>query len=473
MSHRDRQLGTASTTSAQELKQALCWLLSGISSTSVLFRKDCGWDASGLITAALLWAWSSEQTLGGRFDQSLRASSETGYGKTPPKTSYNAFMKLLVRWTDVLRTLLIPSLRARMEGCFSDVFQTAGFVVLAADGTKIGLPRTESNESCFSPRGTHKRQKKQNGRSGRKSKQRLKQRAIRKKADSPQCALTLLYHLETGLPWDWRHGASHTGERAQLGQMKSDLPANSLLVLDRGFGGYGFWQGLLKDNLSFVVRVGGNIRLLQKLGFVRESHQTIYLWPDKPASREQPPLVLRLVVVQGERHPWYLITSVRDPKRLSDSQIANFYRRRWGIEVFFRHFKQTFQRGKLRSHKAEHVRCELEWSLLGLWTMQLYARQQLQQTDSPGRLSIAKMRQAYARAITHALDRPRRRQSLVKLLQAAVIDDYQRRDKRSRGYPRKKYEPSSKPPQILQATQEQQRLAQSIKSIAKQKRLTA
>ncbi len=473
MLHRDEQRVTASATYAQELEQALSWLLAGISDTSVLFRKDCGWNVSGLIAAALVWAWSSERTLRDRLEQSLEVSAATGYGKAPSQTSYNAFLKLLVRWTDVLRSLLVQTLRGRMEQGFSDMFRIAGFFVLAVDGTKIGLPRTESNESRFSPRGTRKRQKKQNGRGRRKTQQMLKRRAIRKKADSPQCALTMLYHLGTRLPWNWQHGASHVNERAQLRQMKADLPADSLLVMDGGFVGYDFWRELLTDNLPFVVRVGGNIRLLKKLGFVRESHQTIYLWPDKNAKRKQPPLVLRLVVVHGARHPWYLVTSVRDPKRLSDSQIADLYRRRWGIEVFFRHFKQTFQRGKLRSHKAEHAQCELEWSLLGLWTMQLYAQHQLQEAGVTGTLSIAKMLRGFAEAITHAVDGTLPQQSLVQRLQAAVIDRYRRRDKRSRGYPRKKYEPRSKPPQIFYATKAQQRLAQNIPVNAKQKGLTA
>jgi IS4 transposase len=53
------------------------------------------------------------------------------------------------------------------------------------------------------------------------------------------------------------------------------------------------------------------------------------------------------------------VTSVRDAGRLSDRQVANSYRQRWGIELFFRHFQQTLGRSKLRSHKAEHSEWEL------------------------------------------------------------------------------------------------------------------
>jgi hypothetical protein len=75
MLHRDEQRVTASATYAQELEQALSWLLAGISDTSVLFRKDCGWNVSGLIAAALVWAWSNL----------LRFLLRPAMGKPPPR----------------------------------------------------------------------------------------------------------------------------------------------------------------------------------------------------------------------------------------------------------------------------------------------------------------------------------------------------------------------------------------------------
>ncbi|MCA9110536.1 MAG: hypothetical protein KDA52_11335, partial [Planctomycetaceae bacterium] len=48
-----------------------------------------------------------------------------------------------------------------------------------------------------------------------------------------------------------------------------------------------------------------------------------------------------------------------------------------GCRGFYRQFKQTFQRRKLRSHAAANARVELEWSLLGLWAILLYASDEL------------------------------------------------------------------------------------------------
>ncbi len=97
------------------------------------------------------------------------------------------------------------------------------------------------------------------------------------------------------------------------------------------------------------------------------------LWPDRAAKKRLPPLVLRLVVVDGGKHPVYLVTSVIDPRELSDAQAAEIYGRRWGIEVYYRHCKQTFERRKLRSQNPDNAMVELHWSLLGMWAMGLHS----------------------------------------------------------------------------------------------------
>jgi hypothetical protein len=256
--------------------------------------------------------------------------------------------------------------------------------------------------------------------------------------------------------------------------MLAQLPTNTLIVADCGFFGYEFWSELLASGRQFVIRVGGNVRLLKKLGAVSESNGTIYLWPNKMAKRKQPPLVLRLVEINDGRMPWYLVTSVRDPKRLSDRQVGDIYRRRWRIELFFRHFKQTFGRAKLRSHKAEHTECEAQWSLLGLWAMLLHAQIcRQQETGGAGHLSVARVLRAFAQAVDESKCRPEPGESLAEQLQAAQVDAYRRRNRTSRNYPRKKYESQAQPPRISNATRPQRQLARQLMSQTTEKGLTA
>lgn len=464
MSHQDKDCRTPSRSNAQDLSAAIHGLLGNVQWQRIRFRRDCGWAALGLVTTALIWAFSSKPTLTGRFAQALKFARRLGRGLAPVTTSYQAFMKLLVRWTADLRIEIALEYRRVMERRFPDSFRIAGFVPLGGDGSKLQLARTRSNGARYSPAKARAKKGKKRRKTRRRklSRQARAKQARDKKADSPQMALTLLHHLTLRLPWDWRLGPYDSSERQQLLDMIPHLPPDALVAADCGFYGYEFWSALLASKRQFVIRVGGNVRLLKKLGRARETNGTVYLWPDKVAKRRQPPLVLRLVEVHDGRQSWYLVTSVLQRNRLSDQQVAQIYGYRWRIELFFRHFKQTFGRAKLRSHKGGHAACEAEWSLLGLWTMLLHARLQLPDKDQ-GRLSVARVLRAFAQALDHYKWRPEPGEALHELLSRAVIDPYRRRDKTSRDYPRKKYEPPAGAPRIVAATHAQRQQAQQVR----------
>lgn len=479
MSHRDKDCRSESGTKAQQLRDAVEDLLRNVDWKDIRFRTDCGWTVRGLVVAALVWAWSRKESLGERLEQALRLVARLRIRFAPVKTSYQAFLKMLVRWTGELRESLVLAFQLRMEGEFPGHYRTHGFVVIAGDGTKLQLARTRSNEGRYAPaksRGKKgkKRREAQRARRRARSHKARAQQARDKKADSPQMALTLLYHVMLRLPWDWRLGPSDSSEREHLRAMIPHLPPDALVVADCGFVGYDFWSDLLESGREFVIRVGGNVRLLKQLGTTRESNGTVYLWPDKAAKRGQPPLALRLVVVHDGRQAWYLVTSVRSTRRLSDRQVADIYRRRWRIELFFRHFKQTFGRAKLRSHKAEHVECEAEWSLLALWALLLHTQIQHQREHGrPSQLSVAKVLRAFAHATDGCKCQTACGPSLNERLLDAVPDTYLRRNKTSRDYPRKKYETATKPPQVRVATASQRQLANLVTSRTCEKGLTA
>jgi IS4 transposase len=84
-----------------------------------------------------------------------------------------------------------------------------------------------------------------------------------------------------------------------------------------------------------------------------------------------------VVVTNVDRKPVYLVTDVMNKRKLSDAKMAAIYRKRWGIEVYYRHCKQTFDRRKLRSHNPDNAMVELHWSLLGMWAMGLHSHSRL------------------------------------------------------------------------------------------------
>ena len=123
------------------------------------------------------------------------------------------------------------------------------------------------------------------------------------------------------------------------------------------------------------------------------------------------------MVVHDGRRPCYLVTSVLDHKQLSDKQAAGGTRLRWGIEVFYRNFKQTFERHKLRSKSAENAQVEAQWSLLGLWAMGLHAQSVLAPEGIPTRrISVAGVLRAYRRPMREYKSRPDPGESLTERL---------------------------------------------------------
>lgn len=456
MSHQDED-AVQERLNSRYLAQALQWLLAGVSWKSISWRKDCTWTPSALVRAALLWAWSDESTLTERFFTARRLIAHLFPEEGPFAASYQAFVKLLCRWTCALVCLLQEALRERMQESLSGQWRISGFVVFGVDGSRMEVPRTLSQEAANAPSAERSGKKKRNRRKSRHA-------GHAKKANLPFLWLTVMLHVGTGLPWDWRTGPSGSSERAHALDMLDGLPQESLLTTDAGFVGYELARAVRDGGRHLLIRVGANVRLLKKLGFARESNGTVYLWPEKAAKSKQPPLVFRLVVAQGPKHPIYLITSVLSAQTLSDQQVFEIYKKRWGIELFYRHLKQTFQRRKLRSTSADNAAVELHWALVGLWSLGLSAAVELARDQIPlRRISIAGVLRAFRRMIRNYLHPVERGRTLRNMLRAALTDEYVRKQKQSRDYPRKKKHELIGIPKITQATRDQIRRAAAFK----------
>jgi hypothetical protein len=467
MSHQDTDGNTASSPHHQALKQALDWLVKSAGRSDLVFREECTWTPRGLIFTALLWAWSDEKTLTDRFFLARKVVVAMEILARIPATSYEAFLKTLRTWTVALTSALVVAFRQRMQTDLADRFKVCGFQVFGVDGSRLELPRTESNEERFSPakaRGRSKSKPRRKPRRRARSRAARARRAREKKTNSPQMWLTVMFHVGTGLPWDWRTGPSDSSERDHLRQMIDALPAGALVTADAGFVGYEYWRALIESGRHLLIRVGANVRLLKNLGYVKEKNGLVYLWPDREAARNQPPLVLRLVVAQGGKHPVYLVTSVLDEATLSDKQVVEIYALRWGVELFYRHFKQTFERRKLRSRSADNAELEGTWSLLGLWAMSLHAQVELAREGVPARrISVAKVLRAYRKSLREYKSVADPGESLRELVSKAVIDPYKRANKSSRDYPRKKHGHAIGAPEILNATKDQINAARKLR----------
>jgi hypothetical protein len=416
MSHQDRKSKTRIVVHYASLEQAVNELLTIKAFRQVKVRKGSQWTARMLVTVALFWAWSGYTGLQERFVQAAKLAGKILRWLPDPGKTYQGFIKQLQKWHVELQLACMSELRVLMKQNLFGHWEMAGFVIIAGDGSRIELPRTQSNESTYSPqkkkdakkkprRGGKKRNR--GGGKGIRRPKRQSSASIAKKANSPQMWLTLFWHVGTGLPWAWRTGPSDSSERQHLQAMLAELPENTLIAADAGFVGYEFWRSVMESGRHFVIRAGANVRLLKKLGCVREYDNTVYLWPDAVAKKKLPPLVLRAVWVHDGKQPMCLVTNVLSKKRLSDRQIVEIYKARWGVELFFRTFKQTFGRRKLRSHSAENARLEIDWSLVGLWSVCLLAQQELVQAGhDPCQLSPVAAIKALQQVMHHYRVRP-------------------------------------------------------------------
>ena len=429
--------------SAPAIGPALDWLVSAESFGAYSLRRDSRFTPAGLVKLVFLWAWGEQAALTDRFARAQEVIV-TRPGDQQRSITYQAFVKLLRRHSASLLYAVVTSLQASLRESLADSYRVAGFLVFGVDGTRIGVPRTKANEEAFSATPRPKRRR------GRR------RRADLKKATTPRVWLTTLWHVGTGLPWGWRTGPSDSSERGHLIELLAWLPEGSLLTADAGFAGYDLCAELIAAGHDFVLRVGSNTRLLKKLGCVREYDNRVYLWPGRAVRGSQPPIVLRLVVSHDGKQPVYLVTTVLAKRRLSDARLIELYRKRWGVELFYRGFKRTFARHKLRSASPRNAVVELDWSMAALWAACLYAK--VQQGEQLTRTSVA----GVLRVIRHAMRGPAL--SLPDDLAQALVDPYQRPNKASRDYPTQKtdYRPPS-PPIIRVASPRISRLAKLLK----------
>lgn len=413
------------------LKRALAWVVSPGIFDDLPLHGNTSWLPVHLVSLAILWVWSDQANLTTAFSNVRQTALTFCNGLT--LASYHGFIEALVTWNESLRSLLWSRLQQLMEQCGGKYWRIGEFLALAVDGSRVTVPRTKSNEAAFAAK---------NFGQGSKAKRRLKWKNKKRRSKKlgqpvkPQIWLTLIWHIGLQMPWCWRTGPSTSSERGHFQEMlrQHKFPENTLFCADAGFIGYELWKTIVDGRHHFLIRVGGNVHLLRKLGRVKVAQDIVYFWPREMQRQKKPPLMGRLLSFQGTRGPMHLLTSVLDPKRLSLTQACDLYKRRWGVELQFRTFKQTFGRGKLRSRTSDRALVELDWSLLGLWMIQLLAAKEQTPLAIPPQQSSA----ALAILIIRDLARDGHRmiagpKILSQRMRAAVKDKYQRKKpKRSR-----------------------------------------
>jgi hypothetical protein len=393
------------------------------------------WTLEYVLYVSVLMALDEAEYLKDRFTHARQAVVAMFPGRKRPGRTYQGYVQACRRLRRGHQREIQRQLRARHRWAAGPFWQRDGWVAFAADGTRVELPRTAAHEKAFGCAGRDK--------------------------TGPQLQLTSLYHMGTGLPWAWQIGAGTESEQVHLRHLARRLPVDSLLVADAGFTSFDLLWSLRQRRVHFLVRMGSNRTLLTGVADRKTEIQGkgVWLWPKKKQSK-CPPLPLRLIRIEQANHtPMYLVTSVLDEQALTDRQVGQFYRRRWGQEVFHRSFKQTLAQHKMRSASPAEAKRELDWALIGYLILGLWSVQALCEAGhDPLTGSVGES----LRVVRGAIRQGGRfgRGTLGNLLRRAVKDRYVRRGSKSaRNWPRKKNDHPPGLPKLREATEKERHRA--------------
>jgi hypothetical protein len=394
------------------------------------------WTAKYVVLCWIVMGWSARRHLRDRFGEGRQLLAALFARRRRPGGTYPGLVKAAQRLGVEAFQRFWGSLRGGLPARLRSIWIWHGWTVMAVDGSRVEAPRTRCNQRGL-------------GRAGREK-------------TGPQWWITWLIHLPSELIWDWRQGPGTSSERTHLREMLPDLPPNTLLVADAGFGGFDLWWELVQSGVEFLIRCVSNTTLLTDAKWSQiegqGEHPIVYLWPQNRRSRL--PLHLRLIVLKRRGKRVCLLTNVLESSRLPRALAGKLYAARWGVETDYRALKQTLDRRRVSAKTPRAGAVELAGNVLALALLLLQAA--VAQGAQVTRVSVA----AALRALRQALECTRRRQSsswFLATLRGARRDDYRRRrSKQACDWPHKKKDPLPRPPNLRTPSRREKAFIQAV-----------
>ena len=355
-------------------KALVDWLIPIGLFTEDRFHGNIKWTPEELAVQAVIWAWQDTRNVTDAFVIASEICEDLKIERAA--RTYTAFINALDRYQGIFGARLGKQIQTLAEEVGGRFWRDSGWALMGFDGSRATTPRTVSNEKefCASNYGKGKtakyRKKKTKGMRRRKNEKNKPQ------PQAPQVWITMMWHMGLRLPWTWRLGPSNSSERRHVMEILEEekFPEDTLFCGDAGFVGYDFWQAILAAGGNFLVRVGGNVKLLSEKADVKQlGGGTVLCWPKGKMDSGARPLRLRLAKVKIGKTTMWMLTSVLDRKKLSHKKIIKYYKMRWGIEVEYRGLKQTIDKRNLRCRNSDRVYVELDWSIRAMACAELAA----------------------------------------------------------------------------------------------------
>jgi len=157
----------------------------------------------------------------------------------------------------------------------------------------------------------------------------------------------------------------HDNKRAW--ELCAGVKSGEIVLFDKGYVDFGHLQDLDQRGVFWVTRAKDNMayEVVKKMPQSRDpkilADEVIVLSnPNKP-SPELMRRIVAIVEVDGQEREMTFLTNNRE---WSPRSVADLYRCRWQIEVFFKQIKQILQLADFLGHNANAVRWQVWTALL-------------------------------------------------------------------------------------------------------------
>lgn len=235
----------------------------------------------------------------------------------------------------------------------NDIKRLRGYRILACDGSKIVLPKTEEVKNEFGSKLIRNYMDKDFGEYS---------------SATFQATYDVLNHICISATLD--SGTSYEVNLAD--RMLDALDDRDLLVYDRGYASYSFMATLLNKNLSFIIRCPQSSMTAISAMFADDAPRTKIISLDVPQTQKKKVSALglsdrikiklvRVVLSTGEVE--VLATSLLDENDFKYREFQYLYSLRWGVETYFSKLKSRLGLENFTGKTVEAIKQDF-WSTI-------------------------------------------------------------------------------------------------------------
>ena len=163
------------------------------------------------------------------------------------------------------------------------------------------------------------------------------------------------------------------------------IEAGATYVFDKGYCDYNWWHAIDQQDATFITRFKKNASLIKVNDRpVPAEQRDIILEDSEVRFKNKHPgggrinhyqETLRRIVVHRPDKDKPLILATNDLEQTAE-EIAELYKRRWGIELFFKWIKQNLKIKRFLGRSDNAVRIQLLTALIAYLLIDMYRRQQ-------------------------------------------------------------------------------------------------